>query len=114
MRKRLDLNSVLLITGLCLAGQFLVSLARPDHGSAAWAQVRSSNQNAKGVLPPNAWAQRVELINEVKALRAEVARLGSKLESGGISVRIENIDELKTALTKPESTGSVDISRHVK
>jgi hypothetical protein len=74
------LTVVLLLQGLILMGQWL---GAPSLVSPAHAQV------------PDAGAQRVEMITELKGLNAKMDRLIAVLESGKLEVKVAPADENK-------------------
>lgn len=74
------LTVVLLLQGLILMGQWL---GAPAMVSQAQAQV------------PDAGAQRVEMITELKGLNARMDKLISVLESGKLEVKVAPADDNK-------------------
>jgi hypothetical protein len=74
------LTIMVLLQGLILAGQWL---GAPSVVSPAQAQI------------PDAGAQRLEMISELKTLNGRMERLIGILESGKLEVRVAGADENK-------------------
>ncbi len=98
-RRALVCNTILVsVTAgavLALAASAFVRDAKagPPAPSALTIQQRAADANT--VQAFDSGAQRLELVNEIRALRQEVSDMRSMMSSGKLSTQISNFDELK-------------------
>lgn len=99
------LNAILTINAVLLAGIICTQLT----GGAAWSSTAAAQTPPPGTPGgggvPNAGAQRLEMINELAALRASVEGMKKQLESGKMKVVIANVDDFKAAMAAAADKG---------
>jgi len=89
------LNAILTVNAVLLAGVLWTNIAGDPLGSVALAapQVPASPPNDGGV--PNAGLQRLDMLNELRAIRAQLERFESTVTGGRLRVNVANFNDMK-------------------
>lgn len=91
------LNAILTVNAVLLAALVWTNIAGHSGGAAAIASPQSS-QGDGGV--PNAGLQRLDILNEVRAIRAELQQMDATISGGRMRVMVTNVDEFKIDYAK--------------
>ncbi len=95
-RSRRYLNGILTVNAVLLAAMLWTQVAGTSTASIAAAAPQSGTaKQADTDTFPNASVQRVAMINELRGLRGDVAKLEAAVMSGKLKVQIGNPDDIK-------------------
>ncbi|MFO0828113.1 MAG: hypothetical protein U0572_08180 [Phycisphaerales bacterium] len=93
IRRRSYLNGILTVNACLLAALVWSNFAGGPSVAVALPQSSSQDANEGGV--PNAGLQRLQTLNEIKALRSDFEKFAAAVTGGKLKVNVGNLSEIK-------------------